>query len=80
MQPDQPVTELRAVLAPDSLTVERRWIRAGEAPTEWRPLTIGALNLLMAKGDVVASWLQRNGVLHGAWLGRAPDETATFGR
>jgi hypothetical protein len=34
----------------------------------------------MSKGELVTSWLQRNGVPNGAWLGRGGNEIASFGR
>jgi hypothetical protein len=73
------VVELRGTVSGETVTLEHRtWIAGGTIAAEWEPLTIGALVELLSSRNGIFPWLERTGVLWGAWLGRGAHEVASF--
>jgi hypothetical protein len=68
--------ELRAVPEDGAVSIEVRWPRHSDS--DWRGLSISGLLDLLKPGTGVGPWLESQGVLWGAWVGRKPREIARF--
>ena len=66
-------TELRGSVSGDTVTLERRTDGG-----EWIPLTIGDFAGVLSSRNGIFPWLERSGILWGAWVGRGAHEIASF--